>query len=106
MVKKVIEELGFYLNIRPVEGDTLKNKVNVIYFGDSVKLSEVKLLAKELIKTKNTFHDLVNYQLSKHYKWKNRAIEIGYDERYNVEEILTEESIESKLQELTVAKKW
>jgi len=32
------------------------------------------------------------------------AIEIGYDDKYNSQEILTEKSIESKLRELTGAK--
>lgn len=95
-ISNSIEELGFYLNVRPVSNDTANISVNVIFYGDSVKKEEVKKLALELLKTDNNFREIVNYKLSEDYKWKIKAIEIGYDSKYDNYPKLSIEDVEKR----------
>ena len=105
-IKEIINQLGFYLNRRPLErkDSDLENTVNTISFGDSVKLEEVERLAKELIKTTNSFRELVNWDLPRALKWKNKAIEIGYERRYENNPVLTNQAIEEKLNRIRKAR--
>ncbi len=94
-IEKIIQRMNYYLNKRPVENDNGKTKVNSIWYGDSVDISKVRALAKELIKTNNEFKFIKNFKLGKGYEWKIKAIEIGYEENLDdLSTITNEEDIE------------
>lgn len=93
IISSIIKEMGFYLNVRPLVSDNGMHKVNVIYYGDSVKVEEVELLSYQLLKSDNEFKNILNFKLPKDYKWKINAIELGYNAKYDTLPSLTEKDI-------------
>lgn len=77
-IGKIIQNLGFYLNIRPVDNDLSNSSVNTIWYGDSVAVPEVIRLTHDLIESGIEIKRIMPFKGTQGYTWKNKSIEIGY----------------------------
>lgn len=88
-----LQKLGYYIHERPVDPSYEKFQSNAIYYGDSVGLMDVQMVAYTLLKqglplkviTKSRFGD----------NWKARSIEVGADSTVLSNRTLTLEDIQA-----------
>lgn len=88
-----LEELGFYIHERPVQGSLISYESNAVFYGDNVIKEDLKLVVYYLLKegmpikhiTKSQFHD----------GWKSSSIEIGTDTASTNKSIISLEQLRS-----------
>jgi hypothetical protein len=100
-ISRHIQDLGFDLNIRPVDSNSGPNKVNTIWFGDSVNLGDVEILAEEFLTTSNELYDIKAFEKADGYEWKNKSIEIGFERNLTSNVPLTNQTLKLKIIELS-----
>jgi flagellar basal body-associated protein FliL len=72
-----LENLGYYIHERPITPGLENYQSNAMYYGDSVKLSDIQIVAHTLLK------EGLPIKVIEHSKfgssWKSKSIEIGTD---------------------------
>lgn len=72
-----LRDLGYYIHERPVDPKYAEFQSNAIYYGDSVKLEDVQLVAYTLLNEGLPIKEIRSSKFSD--SWKARSIEIGTD---------------------------
>ncbi len=72
-----LESLGFYIHERPVDARYAEFQSNAIFYGDSVRLEDIKIVGYTLLKEGLPIKLIKPSKFSD--SWKARSIEIGTD---------------------------
>ncbi|MEP4535244.1 MAG: hypothetical protein ABJ004_19260 [Cyclobacteriaceae bacterium] len=87
-----LEELGFYIHERPVEGPLISYESNAVFYGDNVSESELKLVVYNLLKEGMPIKQIAKSQY--HDGWKASSIEIGTDTTATSKSIITPDELQ------------
>ena len=87
-----LEELGFYIHERPVEGSLISYESNAVFYGDNVSESELKLVVYNLLKEGMPIKRIAKSQY--HDGWKASSIEIGTDTTATSKSIITADELQ------------
>lgn len=72
-----LEKLGYYIHERPVDQKFEKYQSNAIFYGDSVQLQDIQIVAYTLLKEGLPIKEIKPSKFGD--SWKSKSIEIGTD---------------------------
>lgn len=88
-----LEQLGFYIHERPVDGSLISYESNAVFYGDDVNIEELKLVVYYLLKEGMPIKHIAKSQY--HDGWKSSSIEIGTDTSSVSDPIITFSRLQS-----------
>ncbi len=86
-----LEELGYYIHERPISEGLENYQSNAIFYGDSVRLEDIQIVAYTLLKEGLPIKVIRPSKFSN--SWKSKSIEIGTDTTLFELPTLTEDEI-------------